>query len=86
MLCVECRYYDEHTTYRDGSHRCKLCESISVIAHDDCRLTRITMSAKSASKVLHDMQKWRRCGTGRMVNPYLFGIAIDVAIRHLRRV
>jgi hypothetical protein len=47
------------------------------------------MDKKQAIKILHEMQKWRRY-TGNEIkkmpySPYTFGLAIDYAIKYLRR-
>ena len=45
------------------------------------------MDIKTAIKVLHDTQKWRR-GKGDTMphSPKVFGEAIDIAIRELRKI
>ena len=47
----------------------------------------LVMDIKTAIKVLHDTQKWRR-GKGDTMphSPKVFGEAIDMAIRELRRI
>ena len=45
------------------------------------------MDIKTAIKVLHDTQKWRRGYGDEMPHtPKVFGEAIDIAIRELRRI
>ena len=45
------------------------------------------MTRKEALKILHIFQKWRRgSNTIPMPNPKEIGIAIDVAIRELRKI
>ena len=45
------------------------------------------MTRKEALKILHIFQKWRRgSNTVPMPNPKEIGIAIDVAIRELRKI
>jgi hypothetical protein len=45
------------------------------------------MDIKTAIKVLHDTQKWRRGYGDEMPHtPKVFGEAIDIAIRNLRQI
>lgn len=45
------------------------------------------MTRKEAIKVLHDTQKWRRGKSdSKPHTPKVFGEAIDMAIRELRRI
>lgn len=45
------------------------------------------MTRKEAIKVLHDTQKWRRGKSdSKPHTPKVFGEAIDIAIRELRRI
>lgn len=83
MMCANCRYFDEHSAYALGTHRCKLSDAV-MKSYNDCGLTGLNMSLDAAIKVLHDTQKWRRGGKGKMVDPHVTGLAIDRALRDLR--
>jgi hypothetical protein len=52
---------------------------------DQCTLSRENITDKQALRVLHYAQKWRRGAKTECVNPYVFGIAIDRAIKVLRK-
>lgn len=52
---------------------------------DQCTLNRESITNKQALRVLHYAQKWRRGAKTECVNPYVFGIAIDRAIKVLRK-
>lgn len=43
------------------------------------------MDNRQAEKILHDLNKWRRCGKGEMPDPRLVGKAIDAAIVLFRK-
>ena len=44
------------------------------------------MDNRQAEKILHDLNKWRRGGKGKMPDPRLVGKAIDAAIVLFRKV
>lgn len=85
IVCSTCKYFDRHTVLPDGRHRCKLSDGVYPNKHGLCLINRENMGVDGAMKVLHDMQKWRRGRKMPMVSPILFGTAIDVAIRTLRK-
>ena len=82
-MCANCRYFDEHSAYALGTHRCKLSDAV-MKSYSDCGLTGLNMSLDAAIKILHDTQKWRRGGKAVMLPPYLFGLAIDRALTEMR--
>ena len=51
---------------------------------DQCTISRESITDKQAVRVLHYAQKWRRGAKTECVNPYVFGIAIDRAIKSMR--
>lgn len=83
--CGECPFLKYEDT--DGFGLCSLskrvqrCDDMCGFLTFDFDMTRVQII-----KVLHIAQKWRRGGKQRMLPPRLFGLAIDNAIRELRKI
>ena len=85
--CIDCLYLDD--LYSFAIYRCKLNKGIThgnyTVAK--CMFDRTNISNDKAVRVLHDYQKYRR-GATKLIYcppPYVIGIAIDKAIRAMRR-
>ena len=73
--CGECTFFSHESI--DGYGWCDVT--------DREHLSRENITDKQALRVLHYAQKWRRGAKTECVNPYVFGIAIDRAIKVLRK-
>lgn len=80
--CGECNFFSQEGI--DGFGWCDVTGSEQQCG-DQCTLKRENITEKQALKVLHYAQKWRRGAKIDCVNPYVFGIAIDRAIKVLRK-
>ena len=82
--CGECPVFKYEDT--DGYGVCGLCGRVTRCC-DKCRFLTSdwNMTRKQTIMVLHLAQKWRRGGKQGMLPPRLFGLAIDNAIRELRK-
>lgn len=80
--CGECRFGENEDAY--GRAWCALLDK-EVCCQHKCLLSSKNISARSAERILHYYQKYRRGGRFRFCNPYLVGIAIDYAIKNLRK-
>ena len=82
--CCECPVFK----YEDanGYGVCSLYGRVTR-CYDKCRFltSDFNMTRKHTIKVLHLAQKWRRGRKQNMLPPRLFGLAIDNAIRELRK-
>lgn len=87
IYCYQCTFFEPDGIGNSG--QCGLLpipeKSGSAMRHGLCRFTRDYMPYEPMMKVLHVYQKWRRGGKGKMPHPYVTGIAIDNAIRLLRK-
>ena len=85
--CGECPFFKYEDM--DGFGLCSLRERVQR-CEDMCGFLTpdfdMTMTRVQTIKVLHTAQKWRRGGKQRMLPPWLFELAIDSAIRELRRI
>lgn len=81
--CKECPFFK--VTNQDGSiGRCTLIKCYARTSYP-CYYRCADLPEDKAEKVLHNFQKWRRGGNGKMLPPFLIGKAIDVSIRLLRK-
>ena len=80
--CGECNFFSHENI--DGFGRCDVTQREQQCC-DQCTLSRDNITDKQALRVLHYAQKWRRGAKTECVNPYVFGIAIDRAIKVLRK-
>lgn len=87
LCCYQCTFFEPDGLGNSG--QCGLLpipqKSGSAIRHGLCRFTRDNMPLESVLKALHVYQKWRRSGKDKMPHPYICGIAIDNAMRLLRK-
>lgn len=83
--CGECPFFKYEDT--DGIGLCSI-KNKNKYCGDTCGYLTFDwdMSNRETEKILHYSQKWRRGGNIKMLNPRLFGLAIDGAIRELRRI
>lgn len=81
-ICNECQFY---VAADDRCGRCKIL-NVPKRMHDQCHCHPGNISAKDCSKLLHIHQKWRRGGKGKMLHPYLIGVAIDKALNIVRNI
>lgn len=80
--CGICSFF-KHKDISGGGY-CTILDKLTSV-DTICSLDYANMSEKSAIKVLHYFQKWRRGGNFAMPNPYVIGVAVDAAIRNLRK-
>jgi hypothetical protein len=80
--CGECNFFSHESI--DGYGWCDVTGREQRCS-DRCTLSRENITDKQALRVLHYAQKWRRGANTECVNPYVFGIAIDRAIKVLRK-
>ena len=82
--CGECPIFKHEDA--DGFGLCSLSERVKR-CDDMCDFLGFIfdMTRVQTIKVLHIAQKWRRGGKQRMLPPQIFGLAIDNAIRELRK-
>ena len=80
--CRECNFFSHESI--DGFGWCDVTDREQQ-CRDQCTLSRENITDKQALRVLHYAQKWRRGAKTERVNPYVFGIAIDRAIKVLRK-
>lgn len=87
IYCYQCSFFEPYGIGDSGE--CGLLpipeKSGSCLRHGLCRFSRDNMPFYSVLKALHVFQKWRRGGNGNMPHPYICGIAIDNAMRLLRK-
>ena len=83
--CGECPIFKHEDADGYGfcnlSHREQRCDDMCSFLTFDFYMTR-----EQTVKVLHLAQKWRRGSKQKMLPPRLFGLAIDNAIRELRKI
>ena len=79
--CGECNFFSHESI--DGYGWCDVTQREQQCS-DQCTLSRENITDKQALRVLHYAQKWRRGAKTECVNPYVFGIAIDRAIKSMR--
>lgn len=79
--CGECNFFSHESI--DGFGWCDVTKREQQCS-DQCTMHRENITNKQALRVLHYAQKWRRGAKTECVNPYVFGIAIDRAIKVLR--
>lgn len=79
--CGECSFFLYEDA--DGFGFCCLRDKDGYCT-ERCDLDHTKMGAKAVAKGLHEFQKWRRGGEGKMPLPYVIGKLIDAAIYHLR--
>lgn len=80
--CGECPYAKNEDA--SGYMWCELMND-NTHCSNQCNLSYGALTPKRIAKILHNLQKWRRGGKGKMPNPYIIGVAIDSAIRILRK-
>lgn len=87
LYCYQCTFFEPDGLGNSG--QCGLLpipqKSGSALRHGLCRFTRDNMPLESVPKALHVYQKWRRSGKDKMPHPYISGLAIDNAMRLLRK-
>ena len=80
--CGECSFFSHEDT--DGYGWCDI-ECRVQRCSDKCTISRTSITDKQAERVLHYSQKWRRGAKIEQPSPYVLGIAIDRAIKVLRK-
>ena len=81
--CGECCFFKHECA--DGFGYCDIT-NYPCYCDDKCGLKHNTITNSQAVKILHYAQKWRRGGKMKMINPFVYGLAIDAAILKLRRI
>ena len=81
--CGECCFFKHECA--DGFGYCDIT-NYPCYCGDICNLNYKSMTNSQAVKILHYAQKWRRGGKMKMINPFVYGLAIDAAILKLRRI
>ena len=81
--CGECCFFKHECA--DGFGHCDIT-NYPCYCGDICNLNYKSMTNSQAVKILHYAQKWRRGGKMKMINPFVYGLAIDAAILKLRRI
>ena len=81
--CGECCFFKHECA--DGFGYCDIT-NYPCYCGDICNLNYKSMTNSQAVKILHYAQKWRRGGKMKMINPLVYGLAIDAAILKLRSI
>ena len=81
--CEECCFFK--LEYAGGFGHCDITNYRCYFG-DICNLNYKSMTNSQAVKILHYAQKWRRGAKMKMINPFVYGLAIDAAILKLRRI
>ena len=81
--CEECCFFK--LEYAGGFGHCDITNYPCHFG-DICNLNHKSMTNSQVVKILHYAQKWRRGGKMKMINPFVYGVAIDAAILKLRRI
>ena len=81
--CEECCFFK--LEYAGGFGYCDITNYPCHFG-DICNLNHKSMTNSQVVKILHYAQKWRRGGKMKMINPFVYGLAIDAAILKLRRI
>ena len=81
--CGECCFFKHECA--DGFGYCDIT-NYPCYCGDICNLNYKSMTNSQAVKILHYAQKWRRGGKMKMINPFVYGLAIDAAILKLRTI
>ena len=81
--CGECCFFKHECA--DGFGYCDIVDK-QCFCDDKCCLKHNTITNSQAVKILHYAQKWRRGAKMKMINPFVYGLAIDAAILKLRRI
>lgn len=81
--CGECCFF-KHECADSFGH----CDITNYPCHfgDICNLNYKSMTNSQVAKILHYAQKWRRGAKIKMINPFVYGVAIDAAMLKLRRI
>ena len=80
--CGECPMFRYEDT--DGIGECFVCKELRTCGQK-CKITRDNITEKQVLRILHYEQKWRRGTKLEMLSPVLFGVAIDGAMRFIRK-
>ena len=80
--CGECPLFRHEDT--DGFGICHVSSRWQRCS-DTCQFLSAPPTPRQAAKILHYAQKWRRGKKCAMLPPAIFGVAIDMAIRTLRK-
>ena len=81
--CGECCFFKHECA--DGFGYCDIT-NYPCYCGDICNLNYKSMTNSQAVKILHYAQKWCRGGKMKMINPFVYGLAIDAAILKLRSI
>ena len=80
--CGGCGWFDYQDT--EGFGICRIDKNIRYCGHN-CYLLAKTPTKKETIKMLHEYEKWRKGGKGNCPHPKVVSLAIDNAIRLLRK-
>ena len=81
--CEECCFFK--LEYAGGFGHCDITNYPCHFG-EICNLNYKSMTNSQVVKILHYAQKWRRGAKMKMINPFVYGLAIDAAILKLRRI
>lgn len=83
IRCGECCFFKHECADGFG-----YCDITNYPCHfgDICNLNYKSMTNSQVVKILHYAQKWRRGAKMKMINPFVYGVAIDAAMLKLRRI